>query len=113
MGNQDYITPTKGRPVFNANCTAFGTIETGMYKHWNVKKEGVINQVGATFACNFADAVNLLHEWIKENAEYVNEYPAKISFNIEVIDGSIDKYGDVNYLKVYSITAAKAKKYLL
>lgn len=109
----DYIIPTKKSPVFSAVCTDFGTIETGMYKMWNIKKEGIINQVGDTFASNFMDSVNRLHEWIKENYDYVNKLSGKIVFRIESIDGSLDKYGDVNYTTVYTITAAKAKKYLL
>lgn len=109
----NYCYPTTKHPVFTVYCTAFGYIETGMYKNWNVKKEGIINMVGDTFACNYKDAIRMLHEWIEEEGEYVKGLKGDNKFVIDVIDGSLDKYGDVKHTAVYTISAAKAKKYLL
>ena len=53
-----------------------------------------------------------MHKWIQDNPEFINEYP-KSKFTIEAIDGSLRKDGDYASVKVYEITAAKAKKYLL
>lgn len=111
----DYIIPTKKNPVFTAVCNDFGYIEESIYKMWNIRIVGVenpTNACGCTFACNYMDAVQNLHEWIKENREYVKGL-SNITFRIEAVDGSVDKWGDVIYKTVYSITAAKAKKYLL
>lgn len=108
----NYCTPSKQYPVFTATCEDFGTIEESIYKMWNIKKEGVINQVGTTFALNYVDAINNLHEWIKENADYVKRLK-NINFVINAIDGSLNKWGEVVETKVYSINSSKAKKYLL
>lgn len=107
---EKYIIPTKERPVFIAVNTYFGYIETNMYKMWKVR-----NNVGCTFAVKFADAVNFLHEWIKENKDIVLENP-NCKYYIEVVDGSVKDYGDdyeVIYKKVYEISASKAIKYLI
>jgi len=112
MSAQDYIIPTKQYPVFKATCTAFGYIETGMYKQWNIKNE-TTNLVGDTFALNFMDAVRMLHEWIKENEEYVVNYNHKCRFLIEIMDGNVDKFGDPIEREVYSIDWYKVKKYII
>lgn len=109
----DYIIPTKKNPVFIAVCTDFGYIETGMYKNWNIKKEGIINQVGDTFACDYAYAIQRIHEWIKEDPAYIKSLGNKIVFRIECVDGTLDRFNDVIYKTVYFLTATKAKKYLL
>lgn len=111
MSAQDYCIPTKQYPVFRATCTAFGSIETGLYKMWNVKTEEY-NMVGDTFACNFTDAVNFLHEWLKENKEDVDQLNHKTRFYITIIDGSINKYQEVIEREVYSIDWFKVKKYI-
>lgn len=105
----DYIIPTKKSPVFTAVCEDFGYIEESIYKMWNIKKEGIINHVGWTFACDYSTAVNNLHEWMKENADYVRRCK-NIKFKIMVVDGSYDKWGDVITKEVYSITSVKARK---
>ena len=106
----EYITPTKERPVFVAYCNAFGCIDKRMYKSWNVKNDKT-NSVGDTFALSFADAVNSLHEWIKDHAQFVVENP-KCKFIIQVING-VTKYDDVVFTDVYEISASKAKKYII
>ena len=106
---QDYIIPTKKNPVFTAVCTDFGYIEKRMYKNWRIFKEGIINQNGDTFALTYFDAVRYLHEWVQEHDTYVRECK-NVKFRIEMIDGSLDRFGDVIYQEVYCITASKAKK---
>ena len=105
----EYIIPTKKNPVFSASCDWFGRIEENFYKMWNIPG---INLVGNTFSTDFADAVTRLHEWIKENKHVLNEYP-KSKFTIDVIDGSFNKFGDYSSKVVYTISAAKAKKYII
>ncbi len=112
MENQEYIILTKDNPIFIAECDYFGNIEETMYKDWLIEE---LNLVGRTFATNFAHAVNKLHEWIIEaNEEWgvLKEYP-KCKFNIWVVDGAVIKNGQDVRKKVYSISASKAKKYLL
>jgi hypothetical protein len=102
----DRIRPTKESPIFIATCDYFGRIEAGPYKDFEVG-----DCRGRTFGTNYAKAVNDLHEWIKENSWAVCEYP-KCKFTIEMVDGSIehDQYASQ---VVYTISAAKAKKFLL
>ena len=112
MANQEvieeFIIPTKKAPVFAAWCTAFGNLETGVYKNASVN-----NCSYDVFGTTFIKAVNDLHQWITENEYVVTENP-KCSFIIEIIDGTLDKYGeDAKRTKVYSISAAKAKKLIL
>ena len=108
----DYIIPTKQSPVFTAYCEDFGTIEASIYKDWNIKKVDVCSMVGSTFALHYHDAVINLHEWIKENADYVKGLK-KINFVISEVDGSMNGWGEVKYKPVYSINPIKARKYLL
>lgn len=112
--SDNYVIPTKKSPVFTAYCTAFGTIERGLYKQWNIKEQGKINQVGDTCALDYIDAVNFLHEWIKDEVDsrFIKENPS-CKFCIKVIDGKLNKWDEVVEVKVYEISAAKAKKYIL
>ena len=81
------------------------------YKDWEIRNgEGIIC-TGGTFAISFANAVERLHEWICENNWAVQEYP-KAVFGIEVIDGTLDRRGEIRRVEVYRISAGKAKKYL-
>lgn len=105
MKNQEYITPTKKSPVFTANCTYTGFFE-GAYKMWSIG-----DTAGATFALSYTDAISKLHELIIEYKHLIEDYP-KCKFEIEMIDGTI-KEGQVAFKKVYSISASKAKKFLL
>ncbi len=107
----DFITPTKERPIFKALNTYFGYIETGVYKDWEIN-DGTNYIGGRTFALSFADAVNRLHDWIKEN-QWALDSQYKASFEIYVFYGDLDKYGSPVDQKVYSISASKAKKFLL
>ncbi len=105
------ITPTKETRVFIAYCDHFGYINTEYYKDWEIRNgEGIIC-TGGTFAISFANAVERLHEWICENNWAVQEYP-KAVFGIEVIDGTLDRRGEIRRVEVYRISAGKAKKYL-
>jgi hypothetical protein len=109
MTTADHITPTKEDPVFNAYNDWFGFISNGLYKDYMVDTGDCLS-CGHTFGVRFAKAVNDLHQWITENEWVFAEYP-KSKFGIEMIDGSLKK-GEVKYVKVYEISAAKAKKLL-
>jgi len=111
MEISNYIKPTKQNPVFVAKNSYWGYIEQNVYKMWNVKNEQY-NLVGCTFAVNYADAINNLHDWIIENKGILNEVP-KCNFTIQCVDGTVNKFGEPVYKKVYTISASKAKKYLL
>ena len=106
MEISNYIIPTKKNPVYTAECDYFGYIETEFYKDLFVN-----NSYCSTFALNYKDAVNKLHEWIIDNKNILNEYP-KCKFNISLVDGTIDKYNNKKEKKVYTISAIKAKKLL-
>jgi hypothetical protein len=95
------IIPTKKNPVFIAYCSDFGRLD-GIYKGWRIGYN-----VGDTYALNLPDAMRFLFEFIKENEAYDN----KTRYEIEMVDGSLNKHGEVYYKKVYSITESKAKKY--
>ena len=108
----NYITPTKNSPIFTAECDYFGYIDRGRYKEWQVGN-GNCTHAGSTFATSFTDAVNALHEWLKENREVIEDYP-KSKFTIHVNYGEIDTKRDhVKIHPVYSISAGKAKKFIL
>lgn len=104
--NPDYIIPTKTSPTFTAHCDYFGYIELPTYKNTLVN-----NCTISTFATSYASAIERLHEWIKENEWSLREHP-KATYEISAIDGRVDKYGDAIRVKVYSISTAKAIKYL-
>lgn len=106
MNTSNYIIPTKKNPVYTAECDYFGYIETRFYKDLIVN-----NSICSTFELNYKNAVNKLHEWIIDNKNVLNEYP-KCKFNIELIDGTINKYNGTKRKKVYTISANKAKKLL-
>lgn len=112
MKDDKYIYPTKKHMVFTASCNYFGSIERGLYKEWAIvyNEEGG-QLIGDTFATSFTDAVNYLHEWIQENEWCVKDYP-KCIFTIESINGKLDKHEEILRRKVYSISAAKAKRLL-
>ena len=106
METSNYITPTKKNILFKAECDYFGYIENTIYKDMLIG-----NCVTSTFATSYIDAVNMLHEWIKENDWVKKEYP-KAKFNIYSVDGSLDKNGERLDKKVYTISASKAKKFI-
>lgn len=105
-----YIRPTKKSPVFVAQCDWFGFIEENLWKEYLVNTPDG-GHIGRTFAIRYHDAVNGLHEWIKENPETLKEYP-KCKFDILLVDGSWDRHNDPVRKKVYTISAAKAKQLL-
>ena len=103
--DKDYIIPTTKEPVFTAYCDDFGCIEGSFYKDWSIN-----NICGNTYATNLTDAIVELHDFIKWYAKNESSFRKKSTFYIELIDGSVDKNGDVIKKKVYSINGATAKK---
>tara|TARA_R110000772_G_scaffold153261_1_gene264256 strand:- start:22797 stop:23138 length:342 start_codon:yes stop_codon:yes gene_type:complete len=100
------ITPTKSNPVFIAENDYFGYIDPSMYK------DGFCGNCSfKIFAIYYASAINNIHQFIQLNDHLIQNFP-KSKYNIYMIDGSLDKNGDTIYKKVYTISSAKAKKYL-
>ncbi len=94
---------------FLAECDYFGYIE-GSFKDVEVQEsENIL--IMHPFEYNFTRAIADLHEFII-NDDMINEFP-KAKWNIYLVDGSMNDYGDINRSKVYSISSAKAKKLLL
>ena len=104
--SKETIIPTKENPTFIATCSNFGSI-TGQYKATEVNGCEM-----DTFGINFVDTINDLHQWIKENQWCIEESP-KCKFEIYAVDGSVDKHGEAKWSKLYTISASKAKKYIL
>lgn len=101
----------KRAPIL-ASCDYFGTIERGMYKeHTLSNPKADYRTVFQPFAWNYIDAVNSLHEWIQENAWCIDEYP-KCKFELFKMTNRLDKHGDYIRVRLYSITANKAKMLL-
>ncbi len=105
---REHIIPTKQVPVFMAHCDYFGYIEAGYYKNYYIPGA---HTCGSTFDICYQSAVNRLHQWIIDNPGVISDYP-KCKFELYAIDGTVK--GDKHVVtKVYEISAAKAKKYLL
>lgn len=103
-----YISPTKSQPVFTAVCDHFGYIYRTLYKDYCIK-----NSCGNTFATSYFNAIEELHLYILDNKWIIEEYP-KCKFKIMALDGSwCEKHDRPAEVKVYEISAAKAKKYLI
>lgn len=108
MTAKDYITPTKERPVFQIWNTYTGYVVTDIsYKEWRIKNDNC-NIGGETSATTLPDAMETLFKHIEQNPDYT-----KSSFTIEMIDGSVNKYGEPNRVKCYSISMKQAKKFNL
>ncbi len=122
MKKQEYITPSKNRPVFIAECTDFGYL-TGedlydsegdliiykpFYKNWFVQehKEGG-GLRGETFATSYLDAINYLINFIKD----YKALTGSTKYIIYMFEGKLDKWGSGRYKKVYTLTEMQAKKY--
>lgn len=106
---QEYITPTKNRPIFKCYNDYFGYIEEMIYKQWQIKDEKRWI-IGHTFALNLTDAINKLHEYIKDNKDHIE---TNSKFTIVLMDGTINKYGEIKEIKCYSISMKQAKQFKL
>jgi len=110
------ITPSTDNLIFVVDHDWFGYIDDSpenfcSYKPYEVRLKEYTS-CGYTFAISYEEAILKLHAWIRENKEILNKYPKGV-FTIHSIDGSYDTKRDRTKLtKVYSISAAKAKKYL-
>jgi len=106
---QEYITPTKKRPVFKCYNDFFGYVEETLYKQWQIK-DGDCWTVGYTFALNLTDAIRYLHGYIKDNKENID---MNSKFTIVLMNGTIDKRGNIKETKCYSISMKQAKQFKL
>lgn len=101
----EYITPTTESPIFISTNMYTGEVICGGYKEWELKAgEYLIG--GYVTALNLTEAIRLTHEFIKEH-----DLNKDTKFEITMIDGTTDKYGDPVRVKCYSITMREAKKY--
>lgn len=106
MTESNHITPTKSNPIFVASNSYFGYIEENLYKETQVTIDDTVSCM-ATFALSFTEAIVKLHTWIEENSEVLQYHP-NTNFEIHLINGDADRYGDVKMKKVYTITAKNA-----
>lgn len=110
MENQkDYIKPTKDNPIFKCYNDYSGYIEDSIYKEWVIHEEDVWI-VGSTFATDLSGAIVKLHDYIKEHKEWIK---SSSKFTIVMVDGSLNRYGEVNEKKCYSISMKQAKEFKL
>lgn len=106
---KEYITPSKEKPVFVAQNMYSGYYIDSPYKDWEVRnKERWV--VGETTSLNLIGAIKAVFDHIKENAQ---DLSPETKFQIDMIDGSYDKYGDPIRVKCYSISVKQAKKFRL
>lgn len=105
----DYIKPTKDNPIFKCYNDYYGYIEDSMYKEWEIHK-GNVWSVGSTFAIDLSKAILKLHDYIKEHQESIEP---NSKFTIVMMDGSLNKYGEANEKKCYSISVKQAKQFKL
>lgn len=103
MITTDYITPTKENPIFRAICSDFGYIEDNQYKKYET-----LSRIGNTFHIYFDKAIEKLFGFIRE---YKGNYVIKnnTKFEIEMIWGEEDKYQNILYKKVFSISGKQLK----
>lgn len=106
---EDYIQPTIDTPIFKCYNDYFGYIEDSMYKDWEIHK-GNLWSVGSTFAIDLTNAILKLHNYIKENKGTI---APKSKFSILMVDGSLNKRGEINEKKCYSISMKQAKQFRL
>lgn len=100
-----YIIPSKEKPIFVIYDNDYGPINIGMYKDFSVPGFGT----GFTSALSYSEAVNTLHDLIREG--FLNDKETKGAYTIYQIDGRINvKDVDIKRTKVYSINLDKARK---
>lgn len=103
-----FITPTKESPVFRVMDMYTGfTITEVSYKCWMMDTHrGKLG--GETSAIDLLYAIEIVHNYFKENYENMNK-GRRVA--IEMVDGSLDKYGEAQYTKCYTLSFAQAKKF--
>ncbi len=112
METQHYITPTKKQPIFAACNDYFGYIEPGIYKPFKIETPHGISCGYSVMGLSYADAVNNLHDWIKNNA-YTAICDPKSTYTLYMVDGRVDKHGEVIYKPLYKISAKNAIKFII
>lgn len=103
----NYIQPTKQNPVFQVICQYSGfTITENTWKMWATKtQDGIL--CGDTSAIRLSEAMEVLFNYIKENTHLENSN----KFIIEMIDGSLNKYGEAKRTKCFTYSVAQAKRH--
>lgn len=110
--NEKYLYPNKKSPVFVAWCDQFGNMESSMwqYKDWYVLQGDQSASIGSTYAVDYRNAIEQLHDFIEREMDWILEH-SKIEFQIKEIDGSLDKYGETKATPIYKLNLNQIKKY--
>ena len=101
------MTPTKEYPVFIAQNNYTGDCIGGLYQNWEIKNDQCWI-CGVTTAVTLTNAIKILHEYIRDNNEYMDE---NTKFDIYMLDGTCNKFGEPTMVKCYSISIKKAKQF--
>lgn len=104
---QNFITPTKENPVFVVQNMYSGYCVGSAYKEWEIKTDNCLVG-GLTTSLNLTGAIEAAHEYVHENYPY---YDQDVRVEVQMIDGTLDKYGDPKRIKAYSISFREAKKF--
>ena len=104
---KNYITPTKQRPVFQVWNTYAGYVVTDYrtYMEWEIKSD-ICHVVGETTAIDLPGAMEALFSHIKLNLGMT-----KSAFAIEMLDGTMDKYGEPKRNRIFTISMSQALEY--
>lgn len=104
---QNFITPTKENPVFVVQNMYSGTCMDGGYKEWEIKTDNHVDG-GLTASLTLAGAIEAAHEYVHDNYQYCNQ---DVRIEVQMIDGTLDRYGDPKRIKAYSISFREAKRF--
>ncbi len=100
---ENYITPSKDQPVFIVRENTGFTITKNNFKRWHIEN----GASGDTSSCSLSGAMEVMFDYIKTN----HHMDDNIAFEIEMVDGTFNKYGDVRYYKLFSYSMRQARKH--
>lgn len=106
---KDYITPTKESPIFIGQNMYSGYVIPSEYREWEIKNEKCWI-CGETTALNITDAIEKVHRHIQNNKEWIKP---KTKFDVYMLDGTTNKFGEPIRIKCYSISMNQAIKFRL
>jgi hypothetical protein len=101
------------RPILRVSNDWFGYIERSTYKDVTLEDDRGLTTI-TPYAYKLSEALSELMEYVNsEDGNWIfDEYP-KSRFVIEVVDGTLNKFGDINYKRLMSIRLTDLKKYEL
>lgn len=101
------ITPTKDHPVFVVQNMYSGFCVPSIYNDWEIRVEKQVSG-GFTTSLNLTDAIKAAHEYVREIYPY---YDQNVRVEVQMIDGTFDRYGDPKRIKAYSISFREAERF--